>query len=820
MNRKGISRSVLGLSAAAALWALGGHAAAVAATSQAERSRGMIEEVVVTARKREERMIDTPVSISALTQEEIERYHTRDLAQLTSRIPGVQISHAAGGGAGGSIYIRNVGNLAVDYGADQPVSLVMDGMSFTRGHVLDVGFFDVQSVQVLKGPQALFFGKNSPAGVIALESVTPEIGAPMEGFVTGSYEFETEDPVLEGALSFPVGDRLAFRVAVRGQDMQGGYLKNSARPIDPHPLYFDDLPARGASYDEFPEQKQSVVRVTGVWQPADNFDATLKVFRSYTKQNDAGLTVLYSCAAGVGGNPTFFGVPDPTQTCASGPRLRRNGALPAAAIANAHPFIDEDTRFFNRATNEIQTLELNWDLGDFSLTSVTGHWDYRHREYTNYDYTSYAVVISKQGESGKSWTQELRLQSSFDGPLNFMLGGFYEDMERDLDAPVQILPQAFYPPGFMPNPDPGPYQGSFINYHQHWDNNIESWSVFGSFDYQLSEQWSVSGGVRYTDEQRDSFGGNLYERGLGFSPGGIFYSPEGESQNTSPELTVSWKPQDDLLVYAAYKTGFQSFGISNPGTVPNLSAEPQSVIDDYFVFEETEVEGFEVGVKGYFLDQRLSGDITLFAYEYEDLQVAVFDPVTTTFSTQNAAVATNEGIEIQGIFQATETLQLRLGALYTRLEFDEFEDAQCYTGQATGSGPPGCYIRADDARIQDLSGERYGGPPFQVNVGASYSAQLRPGWGVELTADVIYHDKGQKTRRQPNTATPSRTVSNLSARLYQQGGPWSFALICSNCANEIYVTSIQDKPLGSVGDLTGQIGMPRLITAQVTYSLE
>src|SRR5690606_36539231 len=128
---------------------------------------------------------------------------------------------------------------------------------------------------------------------------------------------------------------------------------------------------------------------------------------------------------------------------------------------------------------------------------------------TNYDYTSYAVVISKQGESGESWTEELRLQSNFDGPFNFMLGGYYEDMERDLDAPVQILPQAFYPPGFMPSPEPGPYQGSFLNYHQHWDNNIESWSVFGSFDYRFSEQWSLSGGVRYTDEQRDSFGGNL-----------------------------------------------------------------------------------------------------------------------------------------------------------------------------------------------------------------------------------------------------------------------------------------------------------------------
>ncbi|HEX7034194.1 MAG TPA: TonB-dependent receptor [Pseudomonadales bacterium] len=784
-------------------------------------TRAVIEEVVVTARKREERLIDTPVSVSALGREEVERYHTRDLAQLTTRMPGVQIGHAAGGGNGGAIFIRNVGSLAVDYGADQPVSLVLDGMSFTRGHVLDVGFFDVAAVEVLKGPQALFFGKNSPAGVIAVTSVTPEIGAPLEGFLTGSYEFETEDPVIEAALSVPVGDHLAFRLAARAQDMQGGYLENSARPIDPNPLYYDALPTRGASYDEFPEQKQSVVRFTGVWQPVDNFDAILKIFRSYTRQNDAGLTVLYACAAGVGGQPTFAGVvPDPTQTCTSGPRLKRNGALPPAAVADAHPNIDADSRFFNRMTNEIQTLELNWNLGAFTLTSVTGHWDYRHREYTNYDYTSYAVVISKQGESGESWTEELRLSSNFDGPFNFMLGGFYEDTDRDLDAPVQILPQAFYPPGFMPNPEPGRYQGSFLNYHQRWDNAIESWSVFGSFDYRLAPRWSLSGGVRYTDEERESFGGNLYERGLGFSPGGVFYSPRGESQNTSPELTLSWHPADDLLVYAAYKTGFQSFGISNPGTVPDLSTAPQSVIDDYFVFEETEVAGFEVGLKGAWFDGRLRGDIAVYDYEYEDLQVAIFDPITTTFSTQNAAVATNRGIELQGEWQATDGLQVRVGALYTDLEFDDFEDAQCHTGQPVVSDPPGCHLLPNGATVQDLSGEKYGGPPVQINVGFTYDRPVLQDWGIELTADVIWHDEGRETRRQPNTDTPSRTISNLAARLYQQDGPWMFSLICSNCANEIYVTSIQDKPLGSVGDLTGQIGLPRLLIAQVTYRLQ
>ena len=154
-----------------------------------------------------------------------------------------------------------------DYGADQPVSLVMDGMSFSRGHILDTGFFDLASVEVLKGPQALYFGKNSPAGVIAVTSVTPEVGAEMEGFVRAAYEFKTDDPVVEAGLSFPIGDHLAFRLAGRYQDMQGGYLKNTAQPFNPNPTEVSGDPTRGKSYDDYPEQEQSIIRWTTVWEP-------------------------------------------------------------------------------------------------------------------------------------------------------------------------------------------------------------------------------------------------------------------------------------------------------------------------------------------------------------------------------------------------------------------------------------------------------------------------------------------------------------------------------------------------------------------------
>jgi outer membrane receptor protein involved in Fe transport len=255
------------------------------AEETARASFQIIEEVTVTARKREERVMDAPVAVSVMTEEDLERYNTRDLTQLTQQIPGLQIANGQGGGAGGNINIRGIGKPpgTSDYGIDAPVSLVIDGMSFSRNHMIKTGFFDSEAVEVLKGPQALYFGKNSPAGVIAIRSKSPEVGGEMELNVRAGYEFVTEDPTIEAGISLPIGEHLAVRFAARGQDMDGGYLKNTAQPLDVSALYPEqDAPffTGGPSYKEFPAQSQSVWRMTTVWEPTDTFDATLKLFRS------------------------------------------------------------------------------------------------------------------------------------------------------------------------------------------------------------------------------------------------------------------------------------------------------------------------------------------------------------------------------------------------------------------------------------------------------------------------------------------------------------------------------------------------------------
>ena len=820
-----------------------------------------IETVMVSARKTEERAIDTPVALAVLTEEQMQRYNTTDVTQLSSQLPGVEVNKASGGGAGGNFIIRGIGRQASDYGADQPVAFVLDGFSFTRGHMSSVGFFDVENVQVLKGPQTLFFGKNSPAGVISVTSVSP--GDTFEGFAKVSYEFRSEDPSVEFGVSIPVNDKLKIRVAGRGEFMQGGYYKNTSSdliglPRDLSPFETTALyPTNSNQFKEQPKTKQYVGRITAVFTPTDNFDATLKVFAADQMDNDAGAAAVIACADGIGGHPYqntgFFGlVEDPTQTCDGKIRWRRHSTQPTEAWLASNPTLDDnDTHYFNHFRNCLSTLEMNWKISDdLTLTSVSGYWDYKQRELTQYDYT-YGVVASKQGEGGHSFTSELRLRSDYDGPVNFMIGGFYEDMFRDLDAPVQIFPlgpapsSAFYP-SF--------YDGSFLTYHHHYDNDITSWSVFGEMRWDITDTLELSGGVRYTEDNRKTHGVQYFNRldqfftALGlpetanpFAHSGTEYDLSRSFHNTSPQATLSWKPADDIMLYVSYKTGYQAAGTSNPGTMGNFySKNPDGSIrmdsngnpiratsaevNPILTFDGSTVKGFEVGAKGSFFDGIVTGDIALYTMKYNSLQVAVFNPVTTNFTVQNAAGARNQGIEGNAYIQATDELLLRISAQYNHLKYTSFPAAQCYAGQnnpAASNYVPAlaalCLPTGTGGFAQDLGGERYGGGPFQINAGFTYDVSLSNDWGLSLSADVNFRNKGFETIRQPGTAVPARTLINASLRLYQSGGPWEFSLVCTNCGNDHYIYSIQDKPLGATGDLTGQLGMPRLVTIQSTY---
>ena len=215
------------------------------------------------------------------------------------------------------------------------------------------------------------------------------------------------------------------------------------------------------------------------------------------------------------------------------------------------------------------------------------------------------------------------------------------------------------------------------------------------------------------------------------------------------------------------------------------------------------MKGGEVGTKATLMDGRLSGDVTLYWYDYTNLQVTSFDPSTTSFFTRNAGGARNRGVEVQAAYRATDNLTVHGYMSYTDLKFTSYPGAPC-------NGDQGC-------SVQDLSGERYGGPPFEFNLGAVYNVPVSDDWNLGLTGDVYFHSRAPKLNADPNVpGSNAYTLLNASVRLYDSGNQWEMAVVGSNITDERHFIVSAGKPLGLSGEYDAPVSLPRQITFQIT----
>ncbi|MDB5479930.1 MAG: hypothetical protein JWO83_983 [Caulobacteraceae bacterium] len=783
-----------------------------------------ISEITVTAAKRQELLVNVPVAASTLGYVQLQQYAATDLTSIAQQLPGVELQETGGGNSGASFSIRGVGNLAVDYGNEQPVALVIDGMQLTRGHAIDIGAFDVGQVEVLEGPQALFFGKNSPAGVVSLTTVSP--GRTFEGYARAGYEVATRTPFGEFAVSAPVTDTLSVRFALRYSNMQGGTVRNLARPIpDPFPgeTAFT-LP--GAAASERPQSKFIIGRFTAVWRPNDAFDATLKFSGSDFKDN--GEALVSGVAACMPGNshPTSTDLlkpaihfQDPFGACTANGTISNGNAPPQITShflggpADGQPFADD--RAF------LTTLTMNYRVGQVTLTSVTGFYDAVQAGYDNYDLTVYAQALDAQRDHNKTFTQEIRASSAFDGPLNFAAGGFYEYDDRFLNNTDKIFPLG-------PYPGPGAYNGMYNTLALTAANRGESYSLFGQLKWKILPTLELAGGARWSHDTKTTDAVNtfnyldlLFTGPLAafnpFAPAGEHFHPRVSEDDTSPEITLTWRPRAGLTFYGAYKEGYLAGGSSNPGNLSNYDVlcarnpkctDPASLLE----YKPEKATGGEIGAKASLLGGALYADLTLYRYEFTNLQVTSFDAATTSFFTTNAASALNQGVEFKTRYNVNRDLQVHGFVAYTDLHFEKYPGAQCYSGQTVfGSGCAG--------GVQDLSGAAYGGAPWEVNVGANYRRELSGGWDLGLAGDLYCHTRTPRPNNDPFApGGQGYCMENASLRLYQEHGPWEFAVIGTNLGDVRYVQpAVTGKPLGAPGDLTGVVGPPREVTLQATY---
>jgi outer membrane receptor protein involved in Fe transport len=296
--------------------------------------------------------------------------------------------------------------------------------------------------------------------------------------------------------------------------------------------------------------------------------------------------------------------------------------------------------------------------------------------------------------------------------------------------------------------------------------------------------------------------------------GGTIASPVGErfidtftETNVSPQVTVSWHPSRDVMLYGAYKTGFKSGGFSTPALIPAAATVANQQ------FNQETAEGGEIGLKFSQLDRRLTGDFTLYRYTFSGLQLTAFDAATTSYFTQNAASATSQGLEFNLNFQATPELGLHGSIGYNRARYDNFDNSQCWTGQDLAHGCNG---------TQNLTGKPLSRAPDVVAlVGATYEHQIYGDYKLALSGDVRYSSGYYlETSDNPYAYQGEYATLDLSARVYND--KWEFALIGQNLTDTYYGVLAGDKPLSPVApngggsDILAELGRPREVTLQIT----
>ncbi|MDI1295554.1 MAG: TonB-dependent receptor, partial [bacterium] len=538
--------SAIALSLAAATPAFAQDAPLPQVAEQAP-TQGGLTDIVVTARKRAESVQDVPVAVTALSAELIARQDLTSIEKIAARTPNLNVGRASNG-SGAQLTLRGIGSSSTSIGIEQSVAVVVDGVYYGQGRIINEGFFDLGRVEILKGPQALFFGKNATAGVIALTSADPT--AKPEFKAKAGYEFNAQQVQLEGVASGPLTDTLGIRVAVRASKMYEGYYRNVAAPFNY--ATFDvatgtpgSVVSNPAPQDQ-PGEKELLGRVTLKWEPTDRFTATIKGSGTYSKTNNNSWNyVAFNCPNG--------GVSQLNGYACKRDFVNHQNKIPAAFAANI-PYAKEDGSLYNRYKSWAVTANLNYELDDVTLTSVTNY---------NWNNNQWACACDFQSSPASNWatenstyhafSSEFRALTTFDAPINLMVGALYQKTKRTFDQYIVLAG--------LTNSAAAP-EDEFLATRKTSFTNGETIAAFGQVTWKVVPTVEIAGGVRYTHETKDSFFTQPYN-----NPGltSIFRpqnDPDGLGvvtanqvfNNWSPEATITWKPDRNLLIYGAFKT--------------------------------------------------------------------------------------------------------------------------------------------------------------------------------------------------------------------------------------------------------------------------
>jgi iron complex outermembrane receptor protein len=750
--------------------------------------------ITVIARKQTESLQEVPVTVTAIGADTLEKFQVNEIADVVSRVPALNVQ-VGGSGSGGQISLRGVGSSNISASFDSAVAFDFDGVQVSTMRIVQAGFFDVEQIDILKGPQSLFFGKSASAGVFAIRSANPTRDWEVAG--KASYEFEENGYTIGGHISGPLTDTLGIRLAGQYQDIEDYVKVQPGTPaFNPDGSFRD---SRGLS--------NFVGRATLQWDPVDNFNANLKLNYVRNRSDGADSHTDISCGANGVADPVYLlsgslVIPS-NANCNATDGLYGMSDGAAALVSNVPTGSGGDNTSFENGIpfgkTDIFFGRLKWDLDlseTLTLSSVSGYLSLDAVDTDCYAYTG-ELSPGVAGNAGCSdpvnkteqYTQELRITSDFDGMFNFMLGAFYETRDIDFNTSQQGVNISFVAPD--------PVTGFTYDWYKKQNTKTEALSFFASATLDLTDQLQLSGGLRWTDESKISTISVPYVHSFlsatpAFISSGFFSGPiKFSDSNFSPEASIKYQATPDINVYASFKTGFKSGGIDNSALPSNSllgfndpdPAVRQSVADALKFDSETGLGG-EIGVKTQFADRTITLNTSVFYYVFDDLQVQNFDAAAVQFQTFNASQLTTQGVDVEwGWRTPVQGLNLSGSIAYTDAEF---------------TAP---FVTTSGEDINGRSAAR--APKFAANAAFDWTVPMGDAVEVGLNGNLQYSGSYFTNEDSASDTVQDSYVSiDGSISVGDPDGKWKLSLIGVNLTDEIWINTSAGRPFlePGVGD--------------------
>ncbi|MDO6568042.1 TonB-dependent receptor [Alteromonas sp. 1_MG-2023] len=708
-----------------------------------QKKETALEQITVTAQKRTQSIQEVPISVATLSGEKFESLFSggEDILALAVRVPGLY-AESSNGRVAPRFYIRGLGNTDFDLAASQPVSIIMDEVVMENVVLKSFPLFDVQQVEVLRGPQGTLFGRNTTAGIIKFDTVKPT--QDLEGYAKAGFgSYGTMN--FEGAISGGLTDELSARLSLLSQE-RDDYIDNA---------FTGENDAIGG-FDE------KAYRLQLLWEPSDDFSALLNV---HGRDLEGTASIFRGNVFNQGENGLNASYDRDTVSYDS-------DLLGTGADNNPQEYDGFGT-----------SLKLEYDMDNVTFTSISAMETAEGYSLGDVDGDSIAsqnFVTQDKLNDLEQYTQEFRLSSNTTDAMNWQVGAFYYDASFNVTSV-----DGFY--------------GATTVFHEN-----QTWAVFGQTSYQVNEKLNLTGGLRYTHDDKSLIVGDQNVNGfavdIGFASVQEYDDINVGDGQMSYELSANYRITDDMSAYARYSNGFRAQSIQ----ARDVAFESAPSVAD----AET-INSYEVGFKSDLLDGTLRFNGAMFYYSVDDMQLTAIGGDNNLTALVNADEGEAYGFEIDSQWLATDELTLTAGYSYNHTEIKD--------DTLTISGCAACTVTdpvSDDGNYI-VNGNSFPQAPESIfNFTARYTVPMGDNgeffvftdWAFQGETNIFLYESVEFT-------TDDNFEGGLRIGYENFEHNYTVALFGRNITDEDNIKGAID-----FANLTGIVNEPRILGVEVKYS--